>query len=125
MGPTVAIGHDYHGGNDEAGVETITGNREFVLAVQVHGKPANKDQGEVISMMERIRSSLEKTSIQDTLSAAGIAFRSVEGSGDLSGLGGTQWEARAFKDFRFGITHVDTDDVGQISTVETPVGTFE
>lgn len=125
MGPTVVIGHDQHGDNDATGVETVTGDREFVLSVQVHGKPANEDQGEVISIMERIRSSLEKTSIQDTLSAAGIAFRGVEGTGDLSGIGGTQWEARAFKDFKFGITHSDTDDVGQISTVETPVGTFE
>ncbi len=125
MGPTVTIGSDYHGGNDVSGVETVSGDREFVFSVQVYGKPADEDQGEVNSMLERIRSSLEKQSIQATLAAAGLAFRTVEGSADLTGIGGTEWEARAFKDFRFGITYEDTDDVGQISTVETPVGTLE
>lgn len=125
MNPTTTIGSDYHSGADTNGVETVEGNREFVFSVQIHGKPSNEDGSASISILERIRSSLEKETIRATLKAAGLAFVVVEGSGDLAGIGGTEWEARAFKDFRFRTTYQDTDDVGYIGTVETPVGTLE
>lgn len=125
MNPTTIIGSDHHSGADTNGIESVEGDREFVFSIQVHGKPADEDGASSISIMERIRSSLEKTSIQDTLAEAGLAFVDVDGFGDLAGIGGTEYEARAFIDIRFRTTYEDTDDVGYIGTVETPVGTLE
>ena len=125
MGPTTKVGTDYHGGNDATGVEDVAGDREFVFSIQIHGKPADEDGSTSITILERINSSLEKKSIQATLNAACIAFVSVDGQGDLAGIGGTQWEARVFIDIRFRTTYQDTDDVGYIGTVETPAGTLE
>lgn len=125
LNPTTPVGSDYHSGPDVNGVETVEGDREYVLSVQVHGEPSQDDGSEAISILERIRSSLEKRSIQATLSAANLAYVVEEGSADLSGIGGTEFEAMAFKDLRFRTTYQDTDDVGLISSVETPVGTLE
>jgi hypothetical protein len=125
MNPTVPVGSDYHSGADTNGIESVEGNREFVFSIQVHGKPANEDGSASITILERIRSSLEKRSTQATLSAAGLSFVIVEGFGDLAGIGGTEYEARAFIDIRFRTTYSDDDDVGYIGTVEKPVGTYD
>jgi len=125
MGPTTVVGHDYHGGADDNGVSTVTGDREFVFSIQIHGKPSNEDGSASISILERLRSSLEKRSIQSSLSAGGVAFVAIEGRGDLAGIGGTQWEARVFMDIRFRTAYQDADDVGYIATVTDPVGTLE
>jgi len=125
MGPTTLIGGDYHGGNNASGVETVVGDREFVFNVQIHGKPANEDGSASISILERLRSSLEKRSIQAILCAAGLGFVSEEGFGDLAGIGGTEFDARVYMDLRFRTTYQDTDDVGYIGTVTETVGTFD
>jgi hypothetical protein len=118
MGPTTTVGSDYHSGADTNGIESVEGDREFVFSIQVHGKPADEDKGEAISIKERIQSSLEKRSTQATLCAAGLSRVITEGSGDLAGIGGTEYEARV-------TTYSDDDDVGYIATVEDPVGTLE
>ena len=125
MNPTTPVGSDYHSAADIDGIETVSGDREYIFSIQVHGKPANEDGSASISILERLRSSLEKRSVQATLCAAGLAFVAEEGFGDLAGIGGTEWEARVFMDIRFRTTYQDTDEVGFIGTVETPVGTLE
>ncbi len=125
LDPSIPVGRDYHSGADDSGVETVSGNREYIFSVQVHGLPSNEDAAASVSMLERLRSSLEKWSVQDSLSADNIAFVVVEGHADLAGIGGTEFEARVFMDFRFRTTYEDTDDVGFIGTVEKPVGTYE
>ncbi|MDK1020033.1 MAG: fibronectin type III domain-containing protein [Candidatus Hydrogenedentes bacterium] len=125
MGPSTVVGSDYHSNADSSGVETVIGNREFVFGIQIHGQPAQDDGSASISILERLRSSLEKRTIQDTLRAAGLAFVADEGFGDLAGIGGTEFEARVFRDLRFRITYRDTDDVGFIGTVTTPVATYD
>ena len=122
---TTPAGRDYHSNADTDGIETVVGDREFIFSIQVHGKPSNEDGSASISILERIRSSLEKRSTQATLTAAGLAFVREEGFGDLAGIGGTEFEARGFVDIRFRTQYSDTDDVGYIGTVEDPAGTFE
>jgi hypothetical protein len=125
LNPTVPVGRDYHTGADSSGIETVVGNREFVFGIQIHGKPSPEDKTASMSILERIRSSLEKRSIQATLTAAGLEFVTVEGFGDLAGIGGTEYQAMAFMDIRFRTEYQDTDDVGYVGTVETPVGTYD
>ena len=125
MDPTTVVGSDYHSNADANGIESVIGNREFIFSIQVHGQPSQDDGSASMSILERLRSSLEKRTIQDTLKAAGLAFVAEEGRGDLAGIGGTEFEARVFMDLRFRTTYQDTDDVGFIGTATDPVGTYD
>jgi hypothetical protein len=124
MKPTSEIGHDYHSPPDNNGVETITGDREYMFEVQVYGAISPTGEDEAYSWALALQTSLQKRSILDELAQFGIAYVDAEPITDLGEIGRSKWEARALLEVRFRIGHVETDTVGVIETSDAPTGSF-
>jgi hypothetical protein len=124
MKPTAEIGHDHHSAPDDSGVETITGDREYMFEVQVYGNLSPTAEDQAYSWALALQTSLQKRSILDELAQFGIAYVDAEPITDLGDIGRNKWEARALLEVRFRIGHVETDTVGVIETSEAPTGSF-
>lgn len=96
---------------DNTGISEMVGDREFNLQVQGYG-------GDPISMLEILRTSLQKESVLDTLRTAGIVFVSWNKITDITALVDSRFEHRAMMDIRFRIAQIYSDDLGVINNVE-------
>lgn len=131
-GPLATIMEDSHSGPDDAGVDTITGDREFTFTAEVLGPNAPEHTGGgapspkpmTFDYAESISTSLQKRSVLDTLGAAGIAFVEVLPVQDLSAIGSIDFQVRALVEVRFRIASEVTDDLNWIDTAENPQGTY-
>jgi len=107
----VQIGEDWTPKPDNAGGAEMVGDREFTLQIQCYG-------GDPITILENVRSSLQKQSVLDTLRANGIVFVNHFPISDVTQLLDTEYEARGTMDVLFRIAQLNTDDLGKIETVE-------
>jgi len=107
----VQIGDDYVPRPDGMGALTIVGDREFTLQVQAYG-------GDPITLLENMRSSLQKETVLATLREDNIVFVQHNPITDITLLLDTEFEARASMDILFRIAQTDTDNHGLILTVE-------
>ena len=108
----VSIGQDWaSGAADVAGVINQKGDRQFTLSIQAYG-------GDPLTLLENIRTSLQKQSVLDTLRAGGIAFYTATTINDITDLVDSKWERRASLDVLFGIGQVYTDAPGFFDEAE-------
>jgi hypothetical protein len=126
MGPTQAQGWDYHAPPDEVnGVSVIKGDREFSVEVQVYGTVQPTGENQAMSFAEQLSGSLQKPSQVALFTAAGCAYVNRIALTDLTGIGGTEFEARVSAEFLFRMAQEDTDTVGVIETVDDIDGTLD
>jgi hypothetical protein len=126
MGPTQAQGWDYHGPPDDAnGVSVIKGDREFSVEVQVYGTVQPTGENQAMTFAEQLSGSLQKPSQVALFTAAGCAYVNRIALTDLTGIGGTEFEARVSAEFLFRMAQEDTDTVGVIETVDDIDGTLD
>lgn len=107
----VSIGDDYLPRPDSAGDITLVGDRDFTVQVQAYGDNA-------LTILENLRTSLQKPSVLDTLRANGIVFVNSLAINDITALLDTEWEPRGSMDVLFRIAQTDSDNLGVIETVE-------
>lgn len=107
----VQIGDDYVPRPDGLGDLTIVGDREFTLQIQSYG-------GDPITLLENMRSSLQKETVLATLREDNIVFVQHNPINDITALLDTEFEPRASMDILFRIAQTDTDNHGLITTVE-------
>lgn len=108
----VSVGQDWSDDDaDNSGVINMKGDRQFTLQVQAYG-------GDPLTVMENLRTSLQKQSVLDTLRAGGIAFYQSIAIADITELVDSQFERRAQLDILFGIGQIYTDAPGFFDTIE-------
>jgi len=106
------IGWDYvQGPLAIDGIAEQVGDREFILTVQGYG-------GDPMTVLQNLRTSLQKQSVLDSLRVNGIVFVSWFPINDITDLVDSRFEQRATMDIRFRIADVYSDNSGVISTVE-------
>lgn len=114
----VAINQDWTESRaDSLGTVDMKGDRQFTLQVQGYG-------GDPLTVLENIRTSLQKQTVLDNLRANGIAFYQSLTIGDITELVDSQFERRAQLDILFGIAQIYTDTPGYFDEVEIE-GTVE
>jgi hypothetical protein len=131
-GPLAGIMEDSHSGPDATGLDTITGDREFQFTAECVGLNSPQNTGGATpapkpmtyEMAERIASSLQKRSVLDTLTGAGISCVEVLPVQDLSEIGSVRFQTRALVEVRFRIARQVTDQLNWIDTAENPQGTY-
>jgi hypothetical protein len=96
---------------DILGVIDMKGDRNFTLQIQAYGN-------DPLTVLENIRTSLQKQTVLDTLRANGIAFYQSLTINDITELVDSQFERRAQLDVLFGIGQIYTDNPGYFSTIE-------
>jgi hypothetical protein len=94
-----------------SGDSAMVGDREFTLQVQAYG-------GDPITVMQNLRTSLQKQSVLDSLRVNGIVFVNWFPINDVTDLIDSRYEQRASMDILFRIADVYTDNLGVIETVE-------
>lgn len=94
-----------------SGVVDMKGDRNFTLQVQAYGS-------DPLTLLENIRTSLQKQTVLDTLRANGIAFYQSLTINDITDLIDSQFERRAQLDILFGIGQVYTDNPGYFDEIE-------
>jgi hypothetical protein len=107
-----AVNQDYS--DPEAtgiGVTAMRGDRQFTLQVQAYGS-------DPLTLLEDLRTSLQKQSVLDTLRANGIAFYQSLTINDITELVDSRYERRAQLDILFGIGQIYEDAPGYFSTIE-------
>ncbi len=124
MNPTEEIGHDHHSEPDASGVETITGDREFMFEAQIYGELSPTGEDPAYSYALELQSSLQKRSVLDELKKYDISFVDTEPITKLGDVGRTNYEARALLEIRFRIGYQETDTVGVIETSDAPTGSY-
>ncbi len=95
--------------SDEAdinGIINMLGDRQFTLSMQAYGGT------DPLTVLENVRSSLQKQTVLDTLRANGIVFYSSINLIDITELVDSKWEKRASLDIRFAIGQSYTDNPG-------------
>mgnify|MGYP005820921731 CR=1 FL=1 len=93
------------------GVSEQVGDREFTVQIQGYG-------GDPISVLQNLRTSLQKQSVLDSLRANGIVFANWFPINDITELVDSRFEQRASMDILFRIADIYTEDTGVIETVE-------
>lgn len=96
---------------DNLGVIDMKGDRNFTVSMQAYG-------GDPLTVLENVRSSLQKQTVLDTLRANGIVFYQSLNIIDITELLETQWERRASLDILFGIGQTYTDNPGYFDKTE-------
>lgn len=108
----VSINQDWTADDaDAAGVVDMKGDRQFTLQVQAYG-------GDPLTVLENIRTSLQKQTVLDTLRANGIAFYQSLTIADITELVDSQFERRGQLDILFGIAQIYTDNPGYFDEIE-------
>jgi len=108
----VAVNQDWSAPDaDINGVIDMKGDRQFTLQIQGYG-------ADPLTVLENIRTSLQKQTVLDTLRANGIAFYSSLAINDITDLVDSQFERRAQLDVLMGIAQIYTDDPGYFDTME-------
>jgi uncharacterized RDD family membrane protein YckC len=104
------IGWDYQPRptNNPGDIEGI-GDREFTLQVQAYG-------GDPLTVLENLRTSLQKPTVLDTLRADGIVFVNWFTINDITDLVDSRFEQRATLDLLFRVSQQYLDSVGTIGT---------
>lgn len=106
------IGWDYvQGPLTDAGISQQVGDREFTVQVQGYG-------GDPISVLQNLRTSLQKDTVLNTLRANGIVFVNWFPINDVTFLVDSRYEQRASMDILFRIADIYDDGSGVIDTVE-------
>lgn len=96
---------------DEAGTVEQVGDREFTFIVQGYG-------GDPLTVLENLRTSLQKQTVLDTLRASGIVFVNWFPINDITDLVDSRFEQRATMDILFRIAQEYFDTLGSIAQVE-------
>lgn len=105
------IGWDYtQDPLDDTGIAQMVGDREFTVQVQAYG-------GDPITILQNLRTSLQKQTVLDSLRANGIVFANWFSINDVTELVDSRFEQRATMDIRFRIADIYTDNLGVIDTV--------
>jgi len=95
---------------DDTGLSQMVGDREFTLQVQGYG-------GDPITVLQNLRTSLQKQTVLDSLRQNGIVFVSWFPINDVTDLIDSRYEQRAQMDILFRIADIYIDDLGVIDTV--------
>ena len=112
LNSVVAINQDWTAPDaNNSGVVDMKGDRQFTLQVQAYG-------GDPLTVLENVRTSLQKTTVLDTLRANGIAFFASLNIGDITELVDSKFERRATLDILFGIGQIYTDTPGYFDEIE-------
>lgn len=107
-----ALNQDYSYPNaDLNGDINIKGDRQFTLQIQAYGN-------DPLTVLENIRSSLQKQTVLDTLRANGIVFYQSLTINDISDLVDSQFERRAQLDVLMAIGQTYSDRPGYFDTIE-------
>ena len=108
----VAVNQDWSAADaDNTGTIDMKGDRQFTLQVQAYG-------ADPLTVLENIRTSLQKQTVLDTLRANGIAFYQSLTINDITELVDSQFERRAQLDILFGIAQIYTDTPGYFDEIE-------
>jgi hypothetical protein len=108
----VSVNQDWTAADaDASGVVDMKGDRQFTLQVNAYG-------GDPLTVLENIRTSLQKQTVLDTLRANGIAFYQAVNIADITELVDSQWERRGSLDILFGIGQIYTDAPGYFDELE-------
>jgi hypothetical protein len=94
-----------------AGDISLIGDREFTVQLQAYG-------GDPLSVMENLRTSLQKQGVLDLLRVNGIVFADWFPINDITELVDSRYEKRASMDVLFRIAQTATESLGTIATVE-------
>lgn len=107
-----AVNQDYSApDSDSSGNIFMKGDRQFTLAVQSYG-------GDSLTVMENLRTSLQKQTVLDTLRANGIVFYQSLTINDITDLVDSKYESRSQLDILFGIGQVYADSPGFFDEIE-------
>jgi len=107
-----AVNQDWSAPNaDVNGVIAMKGDRNFTLQVQAYGS-------DPLTLLENIRTSLQKQTVLDNLRIDGIAFYQSLTINDITDLVDSQFERRAQLDILFGIGQIYTDNPGYFDEME-------
>lgn len=108
----VAVNQDWSAPDaDILGAIDMKGDRQFTLQVQAYG-------GDPLTVLENVRTSLQRETVLDTLRANGIAFYESLSIGDISDLVDSKFEKRAQLDILFGVGQTYTDTPGYFDEIE-------
>jgi hypothetical protein len=112
LASVVSVGQDWTAPDSDAnGIVNMKGDRQFTLSIQAYG-------ADPLTILENIRTSLQKATVLDTLRANGIAFYQALTINDITELVDSEWERRASLDVLFGIGQIYTDSPGFFDEVE-------
>jgi hypothetical protein len=108
----VQIGWDYEPNPmDDPGTIEGVGDREFTLQVQAYG-------GDPLTVLENLRTSLQKQTVLDSLRVNGIVFANWFPINDITELVDSRFEQRAQMDILFRVAQEYLDTVGTIGQAE-------
>jgi hypothetical protein len=96
---------------DVNGVAEMKGDRQFILQIQAYGN-------DPLTVLENVRTSLQKESVLDTLRGNGIVFYQSITINDITDLVDSEFEKRAQLDISFAIGQVYDDTLGYFDTME-------
>lgn len=111
-----ALNQDYSSPNaDVNGDIYMKGDRQFTLQIQAYGNTGIVDP---LTILENMRSSLQKQTVLDTLRANAIVFYQSLTINDISDLVDSQFESRAQMDVLMAIGQTYSDSPGYFDTIE-------
>lgn len=106
------IGWDYEPRPTLAsGAVTQVGDREFTLTAQAYG-------GDVMTVLNNLRTSLQKQTVLDTLRSSGVVFVDWFPINNITELVDSRFEQRATMDILFRIADTYGDTLGTIAQAE-------
>lgn len=115
------VAEDYISSPDATGLSEATGNREFIVEINVYSTKRLSDLSNlrVFDTIEALQNSLRNPVVLDTLRASNIVFVDDINIQDLSALDKTEFEQRANYEvtFRFGLDAGNVIQTGLIDTV--------
>jgi hypothetical protein len=100
-------GVDYVGIPNNSGIAEIVGNRDLSLLIQGFGENS-------MNWMEKLKTSLEKPSIQLILRVANLVFVERLGINCIAEVVDNRFEERNQMDLRFRFAQIDSDNTGLI-----------
>ena len=105
------IGWDYtQDPLDDSGIAEMVGDREFTFQIQGYG-------GDPLTVLNNLRSSLQKQTVLDSLRASGIVFANWFSINDITDLVDSRFEQRGTLDILFRMADVYDDNLGVIDSI--------
>lgn len=95
---------------DDSGISNMVGDREFIVQAQAYG-------GDPVTILNNLRTSLQKQTVLDSLRINGIVFFNWNPINDVTELVDSRFEQRASMEINFRIADQYTDNLGVIDTV--------